>query len=255
MGISFDPIAVRYDETRGGLARGETFADEIDPLLDKTSSGAVLELGVGTAVVAGAMTGRGRSVIGVDIAFEMLRRAVHRLPGKAVQYDGRRLPFASNSFSAAYAVWVFHLIDDQSPVFHEVVRVLRPGGQFLVVPTNRYPDDELWRVMSPMFRALGQDREDRDDSSQIVHGAHAVGLEEIERVPGRPFQQVTSGTEQAQRLQQREFAALWNVSEKDWERHVAPVIDRLLSMGDTRIVRQLSHELLLFRKPESKISA
>ena len=107
MGISFDPIAERYDETRGGLARGETFADEIDPLLDTMFSGAVLELGVGTGVVAAAMRGRGRTVMGVDIAFEMLRRAVNRLPGNVAQYDGRWLPFASNAFTAAYAVWVW----------------------------------------------------------------------------------------------------------------------------------------------------
>ena len=75
--ISFDRIADRYDETRGGERRAQHVAAEIDPYLRDARR--VLELGVGTGIVAAAMGRLGRTVVGVDISAEMLSRAHARL--------------------------------------------------------------------------------------------------------------------------------------------------------------------------------
>ncbi|MBV8305279.1 MAG: hypothetical protein JOZ04_13795 [Acidimicrobiia bacterium] len=51
--ISFDRIADRYDETRGGERRGQLVAAEIDPYLGPGAR--ILEIGVGTGIVATAL--------------------------------------------------------------------------------------------------------------------------------------------------------------------------------------------------------
>jgi ubiquinone/menaquinone biosynthesis C-methylase UbiE len=47
--INFDRVADRYDESRGGAARGERFAAGLLPWL---VPGRVLEVGVGTGLVS-----------------------------------------------------------------------------------------------------------------------------------------------------------------------------------------------------------
>ena len=47
----FDAIAEHYDETRGGERRGQEYADDIDAHLP-AGDGPILEIGVGTGVVA-----------------------------------------------------------------------------------------------------------------------------------------------------------------------------------------------------------
>jgi SAM-dependent methyltransferase len=61
--FSFDPIAARYDATRGGEARGRFVAEVLDPWLP--ADGPVVEIGVGTGVVAMAVAATGRIVFWV----------------------------------------------------------------------------------------------------------------------------------------------------------------------------------------------
>ena len=73
--ISFEHIADRYDETRGGDARGRHFAAE---LLARLPDGRVLEVGIGTGSIASPLHEAGREVVGVDVARSMLAHAVAR---------------------------------------------------------------------------------------------------------------------------------------------------------------------------------
>ena len=70
--ISFDRIADRYDETRGGERRGQLVATEIEPYFGRPRR--VLEVGVGTGIVASALAQFGRTVVGADISAERSRR-------------------------------------------------------------------------------------------------------------------------------------------------------------------------------------
>ena len=74
----YDDVAGFYDATRGGESRGDAFAAELDGRLPP-GVGPILEVGVGTGVVALGLRRRGRGVIGVDIAAAMLARARARL--------------------------------------------------------------------------------------------------------------------------------------------------------------------------------
>ena len=147
----YDDVAACYDATRGGERRGDEFAAELDRRLP-ADGGPVLEVGVGTGVVALGLRRRGRSVIGVDVAAAMLSRAHARLGPVLVQGDVRRLPVADASVSHAVSVWVAHAVEPAETMFFEVARVLRPGGRYLVCPTNRAPAaDRIDAILSAMF--------------------------------------------------------------------------------------------------------
>jgi septum formation protein len=121
--------AARYDETRGGSERAQAAAAAVHSLLPE--GGRVVELAVGTGIVAAELVALGNLVHGIDLSSAMLQHAKVRLPGHVAAADAARLPFADRRCDAVYAVWLLHLLEDSDPVLAEVARVLRPGGVFI----------------------------------------------------------------------------------------------------------------------------
>ena len=242
MGIDFSRIADRYDETRGGAERGARFAGELAPLLPP---GRLLELGVGTGVVAVAL---GRPVVGVDIAGGMLRGARERLGPRVVRYDGRRLPFRDLSFDGAYAVWVMHLVDDQAGLFAEVRRVLKPGGRLVVAGVNQPPRDDVDRILGPMFEALQGDRIGRDRPDRLAPLARSAGLEVVTVVPGAPFRDRMTGPAEAAKIERRDAAAFWDLDDARWREIVEPALAALRALGDAEIEREYQHDVILLER-------
>ena len=242
MGVDFSRIADRYDESRGGAERGERFAAELAPSLPP---GRLLEVGVGTGVVAAAM---GRPVIGADIAPGMLAVARKRLGARVARYDGRRLPFQDACFAGAYAVWVLHLVEDQAGLFSEIRRVLAPGGRFVVANINRPEPDELDAILKPMYVALLGDRDGRDLPERLAPLAVAAGLAVKDVAPGEPYHAQVSGPDEAARLERREAAILWDLDEDRWREVVVPVLGRLRALGDHPVARVYHHQLLVLER-------
>ncbi len=247
MGRSFDRAAEGYDQARGGERRGENFAAEIEPHLPIESGALILEVGVGTGVVAAAFQRRGRCVVGVDIAMEMLRVALRRSSG-LVRYDGRSLPFAGATFSAAYMVWVIHLVDDQRAMLLEAARVLRPSGRLVIATLDREPDDSVRHITEPMYRALLGDNWLRDDLDRVAAAALSAELREVRRVVGIPFVLETSGDAEATRIEERTSSIFWDLTDEEWGEHVVPVIDQLRAMGPVPLTRERTHEILVLEK-------
>lgn len=245
MGVDFSRIAERYDETRGGAERGVNFAAELAPHLPP---GPLLEIGIGTGVVAVALRAHGRDPLGVDIAAAMLARAAERLGPRVALYDGRRLPVADSSLAGAYAVWVLHLVEDQAGLFAEVHRVLRPGGRLLVVQVNRPLEDEIDRVVRPMYVQLLGQAFGRDDCDHLAALAARAGLAVYARVPGRPHRHRVAPAEEAARIERREGAAFWDLDQERWDTIVAPAVARLKALGDQEIEREFRHELLVLER-------
>ncbi len=86
----------------------------------------MLEVGVGTGVVAAALEAGGRSVVGVDLSLPMLRHAHARLGGGVAQADGFSLPVRSGAVDSVVIVWVVHLVPDSGAFLAEAARVVRP---------------------------------------------------------------------------------------------------------------------------------
>jgi SAM-dependent methyltransferase len=82
--------------------------------------------------------------VGADATFEMMqagRTSVVSAPNVAfAQSDATALPFADATFDVVTCRLAAHHFSDAAAAFHEVARVLRAGGRF-VVADNYAPDD------------------------------------------------------------------------------------------------------------------
>ncbi len=136
--LAFDHTVDFYDETRG-LSQ-DALRSTID-LLASQMRGCqhVLEVGVGTGLIALPLSARGLRVDGIDLSQPMLHALQDKSPssriGLAVS-DATRLPFRNAAFDGAYLRHVLHLIPDWHAALAEVVRVVRPGGRFLASITD-----------------------------------------------------------------------------------------------------------------------
>lgn len=126
--------------------------------------GLVMELGVGTGI---ALPGYDRSVriVGIDYSADMLRRAYGRVEKESLTaveglalMDGARLGFPDNTFDTVVAMFLITVVPDPEGVLAEARRVLKPGGEVVLV--NHFAADGGWRkavedFMAPRTRQLG----------------------------------------------------------------------------------------------------
>ncbi len=227
--VSFDRVAHEYDLTRGGSERARSCALD---LIEHLPSGDVLEIGVGTGIVAEALRhelDRPCRIAGVDISAEMLNRARGRLPGTLVRASAQQLPFAAASFDAVIAVHVLHLVGDMQAALAEAARVLRPGGRVVTVHGEReHPEDELGRATRGL-RGLG----DRPDSRAAVAAAAApAGLRLVAQHASLPQIGRHSPAELADLIRRRSWSSLWDLDEPTWRERVEPVLDALSALPD-----------------------
>jgi phosphatidylethanolamine/phosphatidyl-N-methylethanolamine N-methyltransferase len=126
--------------------------------------GRILEVGVGTGLSLPDYSWTNR-VTGVDLSAPMLRKAKarvaeHRLTsidGLAVM-DAQRLGFQDGVFDVVVAQYVITTVPDPEATLDEFVRVLKPGGEIILV--NHLGAEEglrssFERWFAPLARRLG----------------------------------------------------------------------------------------------------
>jgi len=133
--VAFDRAVEFYDRTRA--ISDECMARTIELLTSELRDrGRVLEVGVGTGLLALPLHEAGIEVVGVDLSPAMIGKLVDKAGGTApfplMLSDATTLPFAAGAFGAAYLRWVLHLVPDWQRVLAEVVRAVGQGGSFLV---------------------------------------------------------------------------------------------------------------------------
>lgn len=99
----------------------------------------VLEIGSGTGTLLSRLRDRGVDISGVDVNADLVaeaRRWHGDLPLHHVQ--GTAVPFPDRSFDIVMSFDVFEHIPDSDAHLREVVRVLRPGGTYLIQTPNKW---------------------------------------------------------------------------------------------------------------------
>lgn len=243
--VSFDRIADRYDETRGGEKRGRELSGEVAQWL---VPGMSLEVGVGTGLIAQGLTARGASVVGIDLSPAMLARAHARLGPRVAVGDAMALPVATGSVANVYFVWVLHLVGDVAETLAEAVRVLRPGGRVIVLHGHPQQETEMDVALAPLqqFRKVR-----RDETETVAAAATRAGLVEVHRgyTEGYPLRESPANV--AEQLERRTWSWLWRLDDEQWESFAVPAIAALRALPDAEREREYttSQPIVVFSRP------
>jgi SAM-dependent methyltransferase len=246
----FDEIAPIYDETRGGEARGDEYAADIDRLLPQ-EPGTVLEIGVCTGVVSLGLRHRGRTVVGVDLSAPMLARAAFRLGSSVARGDAQRLPLRTAAVRYAVAVWVIHDVADPDQLLQEAARVIDTGGTFIVSDMQIHDrDDPVGRILGELTDRLHahhahiQPRGLR--GAEIVDRATPHGFDgEVVRVerawPSQPGYELGS-------IRNRAWSALRRLDDHDYERIAGPAIAALEALPQEEMIQRAWTEFAIMTR-------
>jgi len=131
------------------------------------SGAQVLEVGCGIGLDSARMVRNGLQVTAADLTTIGARTAGDRARAQGwdaryVCANGERLPFADESFDYVYSFGVMHHAADTQRCVDEAHRVLRDGGQALIMLYHRHSLNEL------VHRLLRVPFEERDELCPVV---------------------------------------------------------------------------------------
>jgi SAM-dependent methyltransferase len=110
-----------------------------------------LELGCGTGLTSYFLRQRGGAWVSADFERDHVRSARQLVGDRVLQISERAIPFRAASFDLVAAINFLEHIRDDETFFAEMVRVLKPGGDFLFMA----PKGEPRRVGYALKRVLG----------------------------------------------------------------------------------------------------
>lgn len=124
-------------------------------------SACFLELGCGSGVFLDQIVPRTGQTIGVDYSQAMLEQARSTLGARAAQVDLRlgyleHLPIGDDSVDVALSYMVFHHLPSPPDALRDAARVLKPGGQLMIVDLLQHDNEfmrerfaDLWMGFDP----------------------------------------------------------------------------------------------------------
>jgi ubiquinone/menaquinone biosynthesis C-methylase UbiE len=143
----------------------------------------LLEIGCGVGIDLVRFARGGANVTGIDLApvsIELAQKNVSQRGLEAMLHvmDGEAMTFPSNSFDVVYMHGVLQYTADPVKMIGEAYRVLRPGGQIIVMVYNKYS----WLNALSKIMGVGLEHEDAPVLKKFTVG-------ELRRLL-RPFSQV-----------------------------------------------------------------
>jgi SAM-dependent methyltransferase len=149
------PLPLDYDRNPDRFRTGRAVTNEfglcgdvhapVAQQLIAEAAAPVLDIGCGDGVLARLLSSSGRlKCVGVDLSRTLVRHA----PPPVVLGDAAHLPFQSDSFSAAVALYMLYHLADPSLAIAEARRILHVGGLFVAAAPSRHDSPELQRLLS-----------------------------------------------------------------------------------------------------------
>jgi phosphatidylethanolamine/phosphatidyl-N-methylethanolamine N-methyltransferase len=179
------------------LVFGQVFARGRDAAITAAEriGGRILEVGVGTGLSLPAYSHSNR-ITGIDISEPMLRKAQERVRALKLDnvealsvMDATKLAFPDASFDVVVAQFVITAVPDPEATLDEFARVLRPGGEIILV--NHIGAESGPRALfeagfAPIARRLGW-RPEFQFARLADWAARNGGVRLVERKPMPPF--------------------------------------------------------------------
>jgi len=157
--------------------------------------GRILEIGVGTGLSFDDYDGT-TEIVGIDISEPMIARARERAKSgrypfvrDLVVMDAHKLAYPDASFDCVVGQFVITLVEDPERVLSECARVVRPGGQIVLVNhlySERGIAAAVERLLAQRARGLGLRPEFPFQRLAAWAQAHG-GAELVERRSVKPF--------------------------------------------------------------------
>jgi phosphatidylethanolamine/phosphatidyl-N-methylethanolamine N-methyltransferase len=157
--------------------------------------GRILEVGVGTGISLPDYA-RTNKIVGIDISAPMLRKAQERVVELGLSnvealcvMDAKHLALPDNAFDVIVAQYVITAVPDPEATLDEFVRVLKPGGEIILV--NHIGAESGLRKLgeqafAPLARRLGW-RPEFPWERLVAWQSRAPGIQFIERKPMPPL--------------------------------------------------------------------
>jgi phosphatidylethanolamine/phosphatidyl-N-methylethanolamine N-methyltransferase len=173
--------------------------------------GRILEVGVGTGISLPDYA-RTNKIVGIDISAPMLRKAQERVVEFGLSnvealcvMDAKHLALPDNAFDVIVAQYVITAVPDPEATLDEFVRVLKPGGEIILV--NHIGAESGLRKLgeqafAPLARRLGW-RPEFPWERLVAWQSRAPGIHFIERKPMPPlghFSLIRYGKEAAAKI-------------------------------------------------------
>ena len=157
--------------------------------------GRILEVGVGTGISLPDYS-RGNRLVGIDISAPMLRKAQDRVREQNLTnvealavMDAAHLALPDAVFDVVVAQYVITAVPDPEGTLDEFARVLRPGGEIVLVNhigAEQGPRAVFERCFAPIARRLGWRPEFRFGRLSRWAGSHG-GVTIVENRPVTPL--------------------------------------------------------------------
>jgi ubiquinone biosynthesis O-methyltransferase len=134
---SWPDIYARWRATEVGAKTDRLETQLILELVGDVSGRRVLDVGCGDGAFALDLASRGAVVTGIDASAAMIDAAKDRAKRAKADVTFRlgtaeQLPFPSEQFDFVTAITILCFVDDATPVFREIARVLRPRGRLVI---------------------------------------------------------------------------------------------------------------------------
>ena len=139
----YNLIAKDFDKRYEGVEGlyWENFETKIVNELIDVKGKVVLDLGCGGGRYALLVYKKAKKIIGIDISDNLIEIAKEKLsPAMPIEFlvaDATNTCFKDKYFVVVVSLGMFEYLEDPSPFLVEINRILKPGGEFLLVCHNK----------------------------------------------------------------------------------------------------------------------